>query len=136
MQIILFYLYQEIGNYCNWLCIPWKIISYNQVRRLTKLKIFLYVFHKIANVVIQEVETVLKFLEINFFYLRRMSIANARKKKVYFIRLIKKLHNKLKTWKEKLHFFGEKTVLINNVLSSIFMYLFLDINAPKYVIHD
>jgi len=63
-------------------------------------------------------------------------IGHARKRKSHFSDIMKKVQSKIQAWKGKLLSFGGKSVLINNVLQSIPIYLLSAITPPKCVIHD
>lgn len=94
-------------------------------------------YHKAAHSHIKEVEDCTTFTKGNFplMYLG-CPIGHARKRKMHFSELIKKVQGKLQAWKGKLLSFGGKAVLINSVLSSIPIYLLSAIIPPKCVIHD
>ncbi|KAG5627192.1 hypothetical protein H5410_012410 [Solanum commersonii] len=63
-------------------------------------------------------------------------IGHAKKKKVHFAKLMKKVHNKLQARKGTMLSFGGKVMLIHNVLNNIPIYLLSAINPLRCVIHD
>ncbi|KAK6773729.1 hypothetical protein RDI58_028967 [Solanum bulbocastanum] len=89
------------------------------------------------DVVKMEVQNETNLLRGNFplMYLG-CPIKHAKKKKVHFSELIKKIQTKLQVWKGKLLSFGGKIVLINSVLQSIPIYLLSTLNSPKCVLDD
>ncbi|XP_060216639.1 uncharacterized protein LOC132644099 [Lycium barbarum] len=70
------------------------------------------------------------------FYIFGLSVTHSRKRKADYNDLIKKVKNRLQTWKGRLLSFGGKVVLITNVLMSMPIHLFLAIKPPKCVIND
>jgi len=63
-------------------------------------------------------------------------IGHAKKKKIQFSELMKKVHNKLQAWKGKLLSFGGRAVLIQNVLNSIPIYFMSVIIPPRCILLD
>lgn len=104
---------------------------------INKGKRFFYLYSKATQTSIQVVEEVTGFEKENFplMYLG-CPIGHGKKKKVYFSELIGKIQKQLQLWKGTLLSFGEKMVLINNVLQSIPIYLLSVTNPPNCVIHD
>ncbi|WMV32542.1 hypothetical protein MTR67_025927 [Solanum verrucosum] len=104
---------------------------------INKDKSSYYVHNKAAHASRQLVEEITGFTR-GLFPLTYLGcpIGHAKKKKVYFSMLIKKIQNKLQLWKGKLLTFGGEIVLINSVLQSIPIYLLSVSNSPKCVIHD
>ncbi|XP_060180862.1 uncharacterized protein LOC132610560 [Lycium barbarum] len=86
---------------------------------------------------IMEVENItgLKRGTFPFTYLG-CPVTHSRKRKVDYDDLIKKVQNRLQTWKGRLLSFGGKAVLINNVLMSMPIHLLSAIKPPKCVIND
>jgi len=106
-------------------------------QKINKEKSLFYVHDKIARTVIQEVESCIGFSRGKFPLMHLgCPIGHARKRKIHYFDLIKKVHNKLQTWKGKILSFGGKHVLINNVLNSIPIYLLSAIIPPNCVIHE
>lgn len=64
-----------------------------------------------------------------------MPYCACKMRKVHFAELMKKVHNKLQTWKGKMLSFGGNAVLINNVLNNVLsripIYLLSAVNPPK-----
>ncbi|KAG5602413.1 hypothetical protein H5410_033783 [Solanum commersonii] len=104
---------------------------------INKEKSLFYLFNKAALSSVQMVEEITGFCKGSYplTYLG-CPIGHAKKKKIHFKELIKKIQNKLKMWKGKLISYGGKAVLINHVLQSILVYLLLAITPPKCVIDD
>ncbi|XP_060182036.1 uncharacterized protein LOC132611654 [Lycium barbarum] len=63
-------------------------------------------------------------------------VTHSRKRKVDYNDLIKKVKNRLQTWKGRMLSFGGKSVLINNGLMSMPIHLLPAIKPPKCVIND
>ncbi|XP_049414633.1 uncharacterized protein LOC125877356 [Solanum stenotomum] len=104
---------------------------------INKGKSLFYMFNKTAQAIVQEVEDTTGFMRGSFplTYLG-CPIGHAKKKKVHYSELIKKIQCKLQVWKGRLLSFGGKAVLINHVLQSIPIYLLSVVCPPKCVIHD
>ncbi|XP_059288975.1 uncharacterized protein LOC132042454 [Lycium ferocissimum] len=63
-------------------------------------------------------------------------ITHARKRKVDYTYLLKKVKDKLQTWKGKMLSYGGKAVLITSVLQSIPIHILSAIRPPKFVIKE
>ncbi|KAG5610489.1 hypothetical protein H5410_021770 [Solanum commersonii] len=87
--------------------------------------------------VIKDVEKIIGFTKVKFplMYLG-WPIGHAKKRKIHFSELIKKIQNKPQLWKGKLLSFWGEVVLIDSVLKSIPIYLLSSSVPPKCVIHD
>ncbi|XP_060202575.1 uncharacterized protein LOC132630997 [Lycium barbarum] len=86
---------------------------------------------------IMEVETITGFKRGTFlFTYLGCPVTHSRKRKVDYNDLIKKVKNRLQTWKGRLLSFGGKAVLINNVLMSMPIHLLSAIKPPKCIIND
>lgn len=86
-----------------------------------KKSVFLF-YHKTTHAHIREMKECTNF-NIGKFPLIYLGfpIGHAKKKKVHFLELMKKMHNKLQAWKGKMFLFGCKVVLINNALNRTFI---------------
>ncbi|KAG5610516.1 hypothetical protein H5410_021797 [Solanum commersonii] len=106
-------------------------------QKINKEKSAFYVYHKtaLAHTNIVEVEIGFKRAKFPMMYLG-CPIGDAKKREVHFAELLKKINSSLQAWKGKLISYGGKVVSINNVLSSIPIYLLFAINPPKCVILD
>lgn len=106
-------------------------------RRSTRRRAYSICSTKPPHRVVQEVEDITGFVKGNFplIYLG-CPIGHAKRKKVHFTGLIKKIQDKLQLWKCKLISFGGKVVLINHVLQSMPIYLLSAITPPKCIIYD
>ncbi|XP_060190654.1 uncharacterized protein LOC132619919 [Lycium barbarum] len=86
---------------------------------------------------IMEVETITGFKRGTFpFTYLGCPVTHSRKRKADYNDLIKKVKNRLQTWKGRLLSFGGKVVLINNVLMSMPIHLLSAIKPPKCGIND
>jgi len=106
-------------------------------QKINKEKSLFYMCSNARHSVVQEVEDITDFVKGKFpLIYHGCPIGHAKRKKVHFTRLIKKIQDKLQLWKGKLLSFGEKIVLINNVLQSMPIYLLSTITPPTCIIYD
>lgn len=104
---------------------------------INKEKNFIFAYHKTTQFDIKIVDEITGFSRGNFPLIHLgFPIGHAKKKKVHFSKLLKKVHNNLQAWKGKMLSFGGKAVLIMNVLSCIPIYLLFSITPPKCVLYD
>ncbi|XP_060178092.1 uncharacterized protein LOC132608030 [Lycium barbarum] len=101
---------------------------------INKRKSSFYMYKKVSNELIQQVEAVTGFVRGQFpFTYLGFPITHARKRKVDYTELLKRVKDKLKTWKGKMLSYGGKAVLITSVLKSIPIHILSAIRPPKYV---
>ncbi|XP_060212008.1 uncharacterized protein LOC132639585 [Lycium barbarum] len=113
--------------------------AYEQVsgQLINKGKRSFHVHSKVSNGLIQQVETITGFKRGTFpFTYLGCPVTHSRKRKADYNDLIKKVKNRLQTWKGRLLSFRGKVVLINNVLMSMPIHLLSAIKPPKCVIND
>ncbi|XP_060195008.1 uncharacterized protein LOC132624212 [Lycium barbarum] len=113
-------------------CIMQILRKYEQVsgQVINNDKISFYMFSKVGTKLVQRVGEITGFSKGRFpFIYLGCSIFHARKKKVYYSDLIKKVKGRLHSWKRKLLSFGGKAVLIRSVLQSMPIH-FLSVLAP------
>ncbi|XP_059292598.1 uncharacterized protein LOC132046072 [Lycium ferocissimum] len=96
-----------------------------------------YMYHKVADRVMQDVQQVTGFTKGQFpFKYLGCPIFHARRKKVYYQDLIKKVKDKLQSWKGKLLSYGGKAVLIGSVLQSVPVYVLSAVVPTKYTLNE
>ncbi|XP_060182560.1 uncharacterized protein LOC132612276 [Lycium barbarum] len=106
-------------------------------RLINKRKSSFYMFSKVSNELSQQVAAVTGFVRGKFpFTYLGVPITHARKRKVDYTELLKKVKDKLQTWKGKLLSYGGKAVLITSVLQSIPIHVLSSIRPPKCVIKE
>ncbi|XP_059302254.1 uncharacterized protein LOC132054225 [Lycium ferocissimum] len=94
-------------------------------------------YHKVADRVMQDMQQVTGFTKGQFpFKYLGCPIFHARKKKVYYQDFIKKVKDKLQSWKGKLMSYGGKAVLIGSVLQSVPVYVLSAIVPTKYTLNE
>ncbi|XP_060181247.1 uncharacterized protein LOC132610861 [Lycium barbarum] len=104
---------------------------------INKRKSSFYMFNKVSNQLIQQVEAVTGFVRGQFpFTYLGCPITHARKRKVDYTNLLKKVKDKLQTWKGKMLSYGGKVVLITSVLQTIPIYILSAIRPQKCVIKE
>ncbi|XP_060210793.1 uncharacterized protein LOC132637772 [Lycium barbarum] len=104
---------------------------------INKRKSSFYMFNKVSNELSQQVAAVTGFVRGQFpFTYLGVPITHARKRKVDYTELLKKVKDKLQTWKGKLLSYGRKAVLITSVLQSIPIHVLSAIRPPKCVIKE
>ncbi|XP_059310556.1 uncharacterized protein LOC132061893 [Lycium ferocissimum] len=104
---------------------------------INKRKSLFYMFNKVSNELSQQVEAVTGFVRGQFpFTYLGWPITHARKRKVDYTELLKKVKDKLQTWKGKLLSYNGKAVLITSVLQSIPIHFLFAIRPPKCVIKE
>lgn len=93
---------------------------------------FLYLHDKVPTVVGQKLRkwTGIRQRSFPFTYLGCL-IFNGRKKKEYFEGMVKKITNRVLTWKSKLLSSGGKYILIEHILQSMQIYQLSVMNPPK-----
>ncbi|XP_059311001.1 uncharacterized protein LOC132062444 [Lycium ferocissimum] len=96
-----------------------------------------YLYDKVAQHIQQEVQQITGFNR-DQFPLKYLGcpIFHTRRKKMYYNDLIKKVKNKLQSWKGRLLSYGGKAVLISSVLQSIPVYSLSAIVPTKYTINE
>ncbi|XP_059295494.1 uncharacterized protein LOC132048826 [Lycium ferocissimum] len=96
-----------------------------------------YIHAKVATELSQDVHQISGFHrgEFPFTYLG-CPIFHARRQKLFYKDMLKKVRDKLQAWKGKLLSFGGKVVLITSVLQSIPIYLLSAMVPPKCVIKE
>ncbi|XP_059283713.1 uncharacterized protein LOC132037237 [Lycium ferocissimum] len=96
-----------------------------------------YIHKKVADGLSQEVQQITGFTKGDspFTYLG-CPIFHARRQKIFYKDILKKVRDKLQAWKGKLLSFGGKAVLISCVLQSIPVYLLSAMVPPKCVIKE
>lgn len=101
---------------------------------INKGKSLFYMFNKTVHAIVHDTTIFIRgSFPLNYL---GCPIGHAKKKKVHYSELIKKIQSILQDWKGRLLSFGGKPLLINHVLQSIPIYLLSTINPPKCVIHD
>ncbi|XP_060202283.1 uncharacterized protein LOC132630733 [Lycium barbarum] len=86
---------------------------------INKRKSSFYLFSKVSQEISEQVETITGFVRGHFpFTYLGVPITHARKRKVDYTELLKKIKDRLQTWKGKLLSYGGKAVLITSVLQS------------------
>ncbi|XP_060181404.1 uncharacterized protein LOC132611010 [Lycium barbarum] len=104
---------------------------------INKRKSFFYMFNKVSQELSQQVATITGFVRGHFpFTYLGVPITRARKRKVDYTALLKKVKDRLQTWKGKLLSYGGKAVLITSVLQSIPIHVLSAIRPPKCVIKE
>ncbi|XP_059310107.1 uncharacterized protein LOC132061280 [Lycium ferocissimum] len=104
---------------------------------INKRKSYFYMYKKVSNELIQQVEAIAGFVRGQFpFTYLGCPITHARKRKVDYTKLLKKVKDKLQTWKGKMLSYGGKAVLIISMLHSIPIHILSAIRSPKYVIKE
>ncbi|XP_060216591.1 uncharacterized protein LOC132644058 [Lycium barbarum] len=104
---------------------------------INKSKSSYYMFSKVSHELSQQVATVTGFVRGQFpFTYLGVPITHARKRKVDYTELLKKVKDILQTWKGKLLSYGGKAVLITSVLQSIPIHVLSAIRPPKCVIKE
>ncbi|XP_060177905.1 uncharacterized protein LOC132607846 [Lycium barbarum] len=102
---------------------------------INKRKSSFYLFSKVSQELSEQVETITGFVRGHFpFTYLGVPITHARKKKVDYTELLKKIKDRLQTWKGKLLSYGGKAVLITSVLQSIPIHVLSAIRPPKCVV--
>ncbi|XP_060182221.1 uncharacterized protein LOC132611876 [Lycium barbarum] len=96
-----------------------------------------YMYKKVSSELVHEVQQITGFSrgEFPFIYLG-CPLFHARKKKIFYKDVMKKVRDKLQAWKGKLLSFGGKAVLIKSVLQSILVYPLSAMVPPKCVIKE
>ncbi|XP_060170719.1 uncharacterized protein LOC132601661 [Lycium barbarum] len=93
--------------------------------------------NKVSDELSQQVAAVTGFVRGQFpFTYLGVPITHARKRNVDYTELLKKVKDKLQTWKGKLLSYGGKAVLITSVLQSIPIHVLSTIRPPKCVIKE
>ncbi|XP_060190609.1 uncharacterized protein LOC132619859 [Lycium barbarum] len=101
---------------------------------INKSKSSFYMFSKVSHELSQQVATVIGFVRGQFpFTYLGVPITHARKRKVDYTELLKKVKDSLQTWKGKLLSYRGKAVLITSVLQSIPIHVLSAIRPPKCV---
>ncbi|XP_060183032.1 uncharacterized protein LOC132612987 [Lycium barbarum] len=104
---------------------------------INKRKSSFYMFSKVSNELSQQVAAVTGFVRGKFpFTYLGVPVTHARKRKVDYTKFLKKVKDKLQTWKGKLLSYGGKAVLITSVLQSIPIHVLFVIRPPKCVIKE
>ncbi|XP_059312399.1 uncharacterized protein LOC132063721 [Lycium ferocissimum] len=114
-----------------------KAYEYSSGQLINKRKSSFYMHSKVSNVLVQQVEQLASFKRGNFpFTYLGCPITHARKRKVDYTDLIKRIRDKLQTWKSKLLSPGGKAVLIKSVCQSVPIDIISAIRPPKCVIKE
>ncbi|XP_060216476.1 uncharacterized protein LOC132643959 [Lycium barbarum] len=104
---------------------------------INKRKSSFYMFNKVSNQLIQQVEIVTGFVRGQFpFTYLGCPITHVRKRKFDYTDILKKFKDKLQTWKGKMLSYGGKAVLITSVLQSIRINILSAIMPSKCVIKE
>ncbi|XP_060182380.1 uncharacterized protein LOC132612050 [Lycium barbarum] len=104
---------------------------------INKRKSSFYLFSKVSQELSEQVETITGFVRGHFpFTYLGVPITHARKRKVDYTELLKKIKDRLQTWKGKLLSYGGKAVLITSVIQSIPIHVLSAIRPPKCVIKE
>ncbi|XP_059310047.1 uncharacterized protein LOC132061210 [Lycium ferocissimum] len=91
---------------------------------INKRKSSFYMFSKVSNELSQQVAAVTGFVRGKFpFTYLGVPITHVRKRKVDYTELLKKVKDRLQTWKGKLLSYSGKAVLITSVLQSALSYM-------------
>ncbi|XP_060170510.1 uncharacterized protein LOC132601447 [Lycium barbarum] len=106
------------------------IFSSADARSLDLIMEVLYAYEQVSGQLINKGGGYLPFTYLG------CPVTHSRKRKADYNDLIKKVKNRLQTWKGRLLSFGGKAVLINNVLMSMPIHLLSPIKPPKCVIND
>ncbi|XP_060210626.1 uncharacterized protein LOC132637573 [Lycium barbarum] len=102
---------------------------------INKRKSSFYLFSKVSQELSEQVETITGFVRGHFpFTYHGVPITHARKRKVDYTELLKKIKYRLQTWKGKLLSYGGKAVMITSVLQSIPIHVLSAIRPPKCVV--
>ncbi|XP_060200867.1 uncharacterized protein LOC132629156 [Lycium barbarum] len=113
--------------------------QYEQIsgQLINKEKSSFYMYSKVGNDLIQLVEDNTGFQKRQFpFTYLGCPIFHTRKKKEFYVELIKKIKERLHSWKGKLLSFGGKAVLIKSVLQSMPLHLLSVVAPPKCVLNE
>ncbi|XP_060195007.1 uncharacterized protein LOC132624210 [Lycium barbarum] len=120
-------------------CIMYVLNKYEKTSRqlINKGKISYYMHSNVGGGMIQTVGDITSFTKGNFpFIYLGCPITHSRKKKIFYLELIKKVKGKLLSWKGKLLTYGGKVVSIKSVLQSMPIHLLSVLAPPLCVLKD